>query len=91
MELICVIAIMGILMAVAGPSYSCIQEQIFWLQPKRILNRQTGKNSVPELLPEIMMQLLSDIASLKKYLFPMNDKKIQSYSRLMRSKKDFVK
>lgn len=51
-------------------------------------NRQ---NSVPELLPEIMMQLLSDIASLKKYLFPMNDKKIQSYSRLMRSKKDFVK
>ncbi len=58
---------------------------------KKILNRQTGKNSVPELLPEIMMQLLSDIASLKKYLFPMNDKKIQSYSRLMRSKKDFVK
>lgn len=36
-------------------SYSCIQEQIFWLQPKRILNRQTGKNSAPGLQWEIMM------------------------------------
>lgn len=35
--------------------YSCIQEQIFWLQPKRILNRQTGKNSALGLQWEIMM------------------------------------
>lgn len=55
---------------------------------KKILNRQTGKNSVPGLLPEIMMQLLSGIANLKKYRFPTSDRKIQLYNRLMRSKKD---
>lgn len=56
---------------------------------KRILKRQTVRSSVPELLPVIMMQLLSVTVSLKKSRFHWNDRSVCCRRRLMISKKQF--
>lgn len=56
----------------------------FWWQPKRILKRQTARNSVRELPPVTMMQSLSVTVSLKKSLFLRNVRSASCVNRLMR-------
>ena len=59
------------------------REPISWLQPRKILNRQTEKSSVPESLWGIMMPLSLDIPSLSVFQSLMRDRKLCYGSRLM--------